>query len=53
MGAPQIIMVVFMVFSFGAGVRKANETKEYADLGYTLIGTGVLAALLWWGGFWS
>lgn len=54
MGWPQILMMVLLAMDVGMNLAKHGETREGKyNFGVTLIADGIIAALLWAGGFFS
>lgn len=52
--APQIILLFLMVIGFEVTLRHHGEPREDKyDAWLALIGSIVLLALLWWGGFFN
>lgn len=53
MEAPQIVLIGLYVYGITRALLKHGESDGEISFPTTLIGTGLSAALLWWGGFWS
>lgn len=51
---PQIIIIVLMALRLLKCAENHGEPEE-SDYNFwqSLLGVGVLAGLLWWGGFWN
>lgn len=52
-GWPQIIYLALMSMRIGIALANHGEPAPKYSVGYTLIGTVLALALLWWGGFFS
>jgi hypothetical protein len=54
MRAPQIITIVLMALSVSGSLSRHGEPKEGCyNAAKDILGIVVIAALLWWGGFWG
>ena len=54
MGAPQIVMIVWLAIAVGIGIADHGKPKEGETSAWvSLIGSLIIAAILWWGGFFS
>ena len=55
MGAPQIIVIVWLATILGASVAKHGEPFDPPERNcfFTLLRLATLAVLLGWGGFWG
>ena len=57
MKAPQMIMIVILCLDLGINLAKHGEDRTGASAKYnfwtTLIGNILMAAILYWGGFWG
>ncbi len=54
MNAPQITLIV--IFALGTGItitRHGKPKKGKESLWLSLVSTSILAAILYWGGFWT
>lgn len=53
MSAPQITLIALWAVGFGLAAAKHGqpETGKHTALA-PLIGIGITAGILWWGGFW-
>lgn len=50
---PQIIVIVFMLYSIGAHSYNYGTTKNTKDFWTSILSVIILAILLIWGGFFS
>jgi hypothetical protein len=51
---PQMIVAALMLFGIGISVAKYGQQKtDKYDITDVLIGPGIVAALLYFGGFWT
>ena len=54
MGIPQILVIVLWALSLGLTLAKHGEPRGGKESVWTaLVGVAIMAALLWWGGFWG
>jgi hypothetical protein len=54
MNAPQIIVIVLLSLGVGISIARNGEDHEQPiSFGWTLLRSVILAAILWWGGFWG
>lgn len=54
MGIPQMIIVVLHAFALGITLNEVTEGHERPSKFYSkLVGTAIMFALLWWGGFFT
>ena len=54
MKAPQIIMLVLIAMDIGIHLAKNGQPRtDCYNVYWELFGKGLLAALLWWGGFFN
>ncbi len=54
MRAPQIIMIaLYAIALVRDGEKHGKPYLKTENIGVTILATGISAALLWWGGFWS
>ncbi len=53
MGAPQIIMIILLSWTFAVAALRHGEPQGDYNVGYRLLDVMLTAGLLYWGGFWS
>lgn len=51
--APQITLIVITTLGLGVGLAKHGQPAKDHNFTSDLIATGILYAILWWGGFFS
>ncbi len=52
MGIPQVLII--LIYAMGLGINLARHGQPKTDtysFGAALVSTGIVFALLWWGGF--
>lgn len=52
-GAPQIIWIVLAAIGLGISIVKHGESRGPHNMWAAIIGTPLVAALLYWGGFFT
>lgn len=52
-GAPQIIWIVLAAMGLGISIVKHGESRGPHNMWAAIIGTPLVAALLYWGGFFT
>lgn len=53
MGWPQITILVLVFLEFVGALSKHGEPRPPYNAGLTLLGSGILLVVLWWGGFFA
>jgi hypothetical protein len=54
MNAPQIVMIVILALGVGISMEQHGRPKTGTEnCVITIIATGIMVALMYWGGFWS
>ena len=53
MGAPQIIVIVLLSMDVVVNIAKHGEPKSPYNALIGVLDSVIIAALLWWGGFWN
>lgn len=54
MHAPQIVMIALYALGLGIAIEEHGKPKSGThNVWITLVATALVAAILWWGGFWG